>query len=176
MSVDANGAIHSGTTGRFTGRIQSEGNADEVLPVPAELVAPNGCAICGRDIRDHGNIYTRPGGAHTWVRPDQQMVKERILARRAAQDASGVPDPMLTVRCSPECWTPVKCPVHGSTMNPAGRSAGLYSYECCNNRYDSKINPMHLWSEHDEVRSITDPVGWQDHLDGCASCRGEDDD
>lgn len=173
MSVDANGAIHSGATGQFTGRVQREADADEVLPAQVELAAPNGCAVCGRDLRDHGNIYTRPHGAHTWVRPDQQLVKQRILARRTAQQATGIPDPVLVASCGPACWTPATCPVHGDTMNPRGRSAGLDSYDCCDNRYDPKVNPRHLWSEHDEVRSITDPVGWQDHLDECASCRGE---
>lgn len=170
MTVDRNGAIHSGDTGQFTGRVQGEGDVEQVLAVPEkpELVAPNGCAVCGRDVRDHGNIYTRPGGAHTWVRPDQALVKERILARRAA----GADDQPV---CTPACWQPARCPVHDSTMAPVGRSAGLDEYVCCDNRYDPKVNPRHLWSEHDEVRSITDPVGWQQHLDGCASCRGEDD-
>lgn len=42
-----------------------------------------GCAICGRGPRDHGNIFTRPYGAHTYVPPDTETVKARIKARRS---------------------------------------------------------------------------------------------
>ena len=35
--VDANGAIHAGDSGRFTGRVQQETDPAEVLPAPARL-------------------------------------------------------------------------------------------------------------------------------------------
>ena len=48
------------------------------------LAAPNACALCGRDPRAHGNIFARPYGAHTWVRPSSDLVKARILSRRSS--------------------------------------------------------------------------------------------
>lgn len=82
----------------------------------------------------------------------------------------------LEAICGPACWTPVLCPVHQSRMQPRGRSAGLYAYPCCYNHQDPIANPRHLWDEHDSTRIYTDPVGWQQHLDICIACRGEDDD
>ncbi len=37
-SIDANGAIHSGSNGQFTGHVQTEGDTATILPVE-----PNGC-------------------------------------------------------------------------------------------------------------------------------------
>ena len=42
---------------------------------------PMGCARCGIDQRGHG-IQTGTGGSHTWQRPTQQQIKERMLERR----------------------------------------------------------------------------------------------
>ena len=73
--------------------------------------------------------------------------------------------------CSEKCWTPVHCPEHGDTMTPFGRSAGDYSYPCCDNYAKSEVNPRHLWSGHDSTRYYTDPEGWAEHEASCEECR-----
>jgi hypothetical protein len=35
-------------------------------------------------------------------------------------------------------------------------------------------NKRHLWHEHDDVRSYTDPEGWAAHVAACSTCRGTD--
>lgn len=58
-------------------------------------------------------------------------------------------------RCTPECWTPVRCPECSRNLLPRGRSAPLELYEgaCCEKyRNDIKVNPRHLWDATDEER------------------------
>ena len=78
--------------------------------------------------------------------------------------------------CTPECWTPVRCPVHGGELPPRGRSVGLGVYVCCERDIDPKINARHLWDEHDSVREITDPDGWHEHEKNCTECNPPDED
>ena len=76
--------------------------------------------------------------------------------------------------CTEKCWTPVNCPDHGHEMNPCGRDSGMQSYDCCENYGKPRINPRHLWHEHDSSRWYTDPEGWAAHEASCAQCRGDD--
>ncbi|MGP3737946.1 hypothetical protein ACTWJ9_33085 (plasmid) [Streptomyces sp. GDS52] len=48
------------------------------------MAAPNpmGCARCGIDRRGHG-IQAAADGTHTWQKPSQQQIKDRMNARRA---------------------------------------------------------------------------------------------
>ena len=78
------------------------------------------------------------------------------------------------VSCTEKCWTPVACPDHGGRMYPFGRSAGIEAYHCCDNYADSKVNPRHLWDEHDSTRWYTDPEGWNAHEATCKQCRGDE--
>ena len=75
--------------------------------------------------------------------------------------------------CTEKCWTPVKCPDHGDTMTPFGRSAPLDMYQCCENYSKSAVNPRHLWSIHDSTRWYTDPEGWAEHERNCLECTTE---
>jgi len=50
----------------------------------APLVEPNGCALCGIP-KPHGIQYGR-GGGHTFVRPTDEQVKERMLRRRSVNE------------------------------------------------------------------------------------------
>lgn len=45
---------------------------------------PGACAVCGRLERGHGDVYTRPGGAHYWTRPDAETLKARLRRRVGA--------------------------------------------------------------------------------------------
>lgn len=47
---------------------------------------PMGFRLCGIDQRGHG-IQAGSDGSHTWERPTQKQVKERMLTRRAAQNS-----------------------------------------------------------------------------------------
>lgn len=78
--------------------------------------------------------------------------------------------------CNEKCWTPARCPDHGDYMYPFGRFAGEYAHYCCDNFADPKINPQHLWSEHDSTRWYTDPEGWDAHEATCPECKPQEDD
>jgi len=78
--------------------------------------------------------------------------------------------------CGPKCWTPIDCPDHGNRMDPWGRSSPMGVHICCDNRDNSKINPRHLWDEHDPDRHYHDPKGWADHEKNCKQCSPEEDD
>lgn len=73
------------------------------------------------------------------------------------------------------CWTPVPCQTCGQDLDPRGRSVALEANrpQCCGAARYSKANVRHLWSEHDEVRSITDPAGWAAHVKDCVDCQDE---
>lgn len=43
---------------------------------------PMGCRQCGIDQRGHA-IQAGTGGSHTWERPTEQQIKDRMLARHA---------------------------------------------------------------------------------------------
>lgn len=60
-------------------------------------------------------------------------------------------------------------------MTPRGRSAPLEMFQCCDNYADPRINPRHLWSEHDDTRSYVDPDGWAAHVAQCDQCQGDSD-
>ena len=51
------------------------------------LPNPNGCRLCGIDQRSHA-IQAGPDGSHTWTAPTQQQIKDRMQARRVADDAA----------------------------------------------------------------------------------------
>lgn len=78
--------------------------------------------------------------------------------------------------CTEACWTPAACPDHGDEMQPLGRSAPLGAHQCCDNYQRGKVNPRHLWSEHDEVRQFHDPEGWAAHKAVCDQWPCKDDD
>ncbi|MFD8771435.1 hypothetical protein [Streptomyces sp. NPDC059916] len=46
------------------------------------LPNPMGCGRCGIDRSVHA-IQAGSEGSHTWQRPTQQQIKDRMLARRA---------------------------------------------------------------------------------------------
>jgi hypothetical protein len=84
-------------------------------------------------------------------------------------------DPPSPAPCTPACWTPVPCPTCGQDLDPRGRSVALEANppQCCEDARYSTVNTRHLWSEHDEVRSITDPEGWAAHVADCVDCQDE---
>lgn len=45
---------------------------------------PMGCRRCGIDEGGHA-IQAGSGGSHTWEQPTPEQIKERMLARRAAE-------------------------------------------------------------------------------------------
>ena len=75
--------------------------------------------------------------------------------------------------CTPKCWTPVDCPEHGREMWPAGRSAPLGTFECCELSGRPAINTRHLFSEHDSDRYYFDREGWDAHYSTCEQCNTE---
>lgn len=78
------------------------------------------------------------------------------------------------MNCTEECWTPVRCPDHGTYMPPRGRSAPMDYWLCCEEyQYDPNVNTCHLWSEHDSTRWYTDPEGWVKHETECTICQEE---
>lgn len=46
---------------------------------------PFGCKHCGEVKRSHGRRYIGGAGMHSWERPSDEQVKDRMLARRAAR-------------------------------------------------------------------------------------------
>ena len=79
-------------------------------------------------------------------------------------------------KCTPECWTPVPCPICGDELDPRGRSLPLElsPSSCCDAVIYSKENRRHLWSEHDDARAYTDPNGWSEHVNNCEQCKETD--
>ena len=57
-----------------------------------------------------------------------------------------------------------------------GQAITSHCGEVCDNYADPKLNPRHLWDEHDSTRWYTDPEGWNDHEASCKECKGDDDD
>lgn len=47
------------------------------------MTAPNACAHCGVEQRDHMQRWVLGVGWHQWVEPPDWQRKERMLARRA---------------------------------------------------------------------------------------------
>lgn len=45
-------------------------------------VTPNGCAHCGKAQREHAIEQAGGVGFHTYVAPDTETIKARMLARR----------------------------------------------------------------------------------------------
>lgn len=78
--VDANGAIHSGQDGRFTGHIQQEGDADQVLP-GAELFDPLLKAAQTGNLDGMLAAWDTPEGweERTPVWEDNERVTEQII-------------------------------------------------------------------------------------------------
>jgi hypothetical protein len=75
--------------------------------------------------------------------------------------------------CTRECWTAIPCPTCGNPLGPRGRSMPLEmgGSDCCEDaRQDWKLNPRHLWDEHDSTRDYTDPEGWAKHVAHCERC------
>lgn len=70
--------------------------------------------------------------------------------------------------CSAVCWERVECEHHGILMPPRGRSGG--DMPTCDHQHE-RVNTAHLWGPHDSSRSYNDPVGWEQHVDGCTECR-----
>lgn len=52
---------------------------------PPEPVQPYGCAVCGDAQDHHGSQWDSTAGLHQWTRPSQLLIKQRMLARRAAR-------------------------------------------------------------------------------------------
>lgn len=71
---------------------------------------------------------------------------------------------------------PVECPVHGEEFDPFGRDGGMYASDCCDLRNDARVNPRHLWHEHDSTRWYTDPDGWSAHEATCKECKPDEED
>lgn len=47
------------------------------------LPSPNGCAACGADKDMHAQRWMPDVGWHTWIAPDDEVRKARMLARRS---------------------------------------------------------------------------------------------
>jgi hypothetical protein len=79
--------------------------------------------------------------------------------------------------CTPSCWHARRCTSCGREMAPRGRSVGPGADHCeCDGAQDARVNPRHLWDEHDSDRAYTDPIGWAAHVRACERCRGESND
>jgi hypothetical protein len=52
---------------------------------PRPLPAPYNCRYCGEPADSHDRRYHHRVGLHTWQGPDLQLIRERMLARRAAR-------------------------------------------------------------------------------------------
>lgn len=108
-------------------------------------------------------------------------VQPRDRAGRYAETAAADPGPVVLADtgapgCGPKCWTPARCPVHGVEMPPGGASLPQGMTRCCERVYDRRINPRHLWDEHDSTRYYADPDGWNQHKASCATCNPNGDD
>ena len=79
----------------------------------------------------------------------------------------------MTIICEANCWTAALCPTCGNDLPPRGRSVAPERgiTDCCDEARMAVSNRRHLWNEHDEVREITDPDGWLDHIRRCETCR-----
>jgi hypothetical protein len=76
--------------------------------------------------------------------------------------------------CTAQCWMSVRCPACGNSLGPRGRSMPLEmsGSSCCEDaRQDHRVNPRHLWDEHDSTRYYTDPEGWAAHERACEACQ-----
>lgn len=84
-----------------------------------QLPAPNGCHHCGIDKQGHYSIAASKerGGWHQWVQPTTEQIRERMLARRIAQQASR---PLETAQPTPPPLIPrcPECPLCGDEVNP----------------------------------------------------------
>jgi hypothetical protein len=49
--------------------------------------APSSCRHCGIERHGHFQRWTTGIGRHTWTAPGQDLIKARMLARRAADTA-----------------------------------------------------------------------------------------
>ncbi|WP_432156113.1 hypothetical protein [Streptomyces sp. bgisy153] len=57
------------------------------MSAPRRLVDPTACRHCGINQREHARRWTTGVGWHTWTLPEQDLIKARMLARRAARTA-----------------------------------------------------------------------------------------
>ncbi|MFJ5984253.1 hypothetical protein [Lentzea sp. NPDC092896] len=76
--------------------------ADTTIPVPGA------CQHCGIDKQDHVQRGGRDVGRHGWTAPTTEQIRERMLARRAAQQANRPlettqPTPPPLIPRNPEC-------------------------------------------------------------------------
>jgi hypothetical protein len=46
-------------------------------------LAPFGCRNCGIPLAEHGRRYTERIGVHSWTRPTERQIKNRMRVRRA---------------------------------------------------------------------------------------------
>ena len=60
---------------------------------------------------------------------------------------------------------------------PTGRSVAIEAasgycdpFEPCDPEQAGQALRRHLWSVHDDTRSITDPDGWAEHVRSCQEC------
>ena len=114
--------------------------------------------------RQRGN---EPWHYHAVSRLDALLVVGEPFTQRNSERTETV------MGCTEKCWTPARCPDHGDSMTPFGRSAPIGMWQCCDNYAKSAINPRHLWDAHDSTRIYTDPAGWAEHEAGCAHCLGD---
>jgi len=69
--------------GRDTARARRERDL-----IRERVSEPYGCTHCGEAKRVHGRRYIATAGVHSWERPSDEQVKDRMLARRAARFTS----------------------------------------------------------------------------------------
>lgn len=72
----------------------------------APLPSPGGCLHCGIEKHDHVQRGARDVGRHGWTAPTTEQIRERMLARRIAQQANR---PLETVQPTPPPLVP-RCP------------------------------------------------------------------
>lgn len=81
----------------------------------ASAEAPYGCSWCGDEARHHGSQWAPVIGFHQWIEPDQVLVLDRMIRRRAARLAA-MPEKFHATTG----WAP----------GPDGESADPYCADC----------------------------------------------
>lgn len=63
------------------------GRATHPQPEENPVIEPNGCRHCGDRLDHHGWQWHPEVGLHQWVRPTDEQIKARMLARRVSRTA-----------------------------------------------------------------------------------------
>lgn len=98
-------------------------------------MTPYGCLICGTAQSEHGRRYDSEAGVHSWARPTQQQIKQRMQDRRTAR---------LNTEPAKYHATTGWAPDH------AGESADPYCADC-------KTDVCHRWSR---IQTRLDQQRW----------------